>query len=506
MDRKEQMNTGKKILLSISILVSGRGETTEKCIDSLDRLRKRVPCELLLVDTGCPEQMRGWLEHRSDKVIPFAWCNDFSAARNVGLGAASGEWFLFLDDDEWFENTNELEQFFLSGEYKRYEAVSYLQRNYITMEGDRWRDIPLTRMVKRREDTRFVYPIHESLWPIYEPVKYLEDYVHHYGYASPDPEIQKAKRQRNLSLLLPLIQEDPHCLHHYLQAILEYIAARDYEKAQQMAEDGIGNYVPERVDNGNELWGLYGAAVRLRVMRGQYEEARKRGSELLERTGLSRLAETSICGDLAISCGALEMSGNRYGTGCIEYLHRYLEQKKYFELHKTERLGQLAIILDSCLEEDQYRMVMGWGFGAALSGEDAQAVEALLSLEPTSWWMETEQNWYTQASLQYREEWKKRFQNLMDRIQAGQEVQPTSCPRTRELYVALTGPEQGGNEAGTSPVNEQMAALAAQLKVNIRLLIGQGQGQAALAAVKQLLGYFPEDKELIDLQDRLERK
>jgi len=500
------MNTGKKILLSISILVSGRGETTEKCIASLDRLRNRVPCELLLVDTGCPEQMKEWLEGRADKVIPFTWCNDFSAARNSGLQAASGEWFIFLDDDEWFESTAGLERFLLSGEHKRYEAVSYLQRNYFTMEGDRWRDIPLTRMVRRREDTHFVYPVHESLWPIYGPVRYLDDYVHHYGYASADPEVQKAKRQRNLSLLLPLIGQDPHCLHHYLQAVLEYIAAEDFEKAQQMAEDGIRNYAADRVDNGNELWGLYGAAVRLRVMRKAYKEAYVRGQELLAKAGLSRLGIASICGDLAIACGALELADDPQERQCGDYLYRYLEQKKYFDLHKGERLQQLAIILDSCLEEDQYRTVMGWGFAAALSRGDAGAAEELLAKESTAWWMETEQNWYTRATEPDRESWKERFEALIQNSSTGgAHGHQGHYPRTRKLYEALTGPGDGQQEAGNE-AQAQMAALAAQLKVQINLLMRQGQEQAALAAVKQLLGYFPSDQELIAMRKKLERK
>ena len=48
-------NYKKQILLSISIMVSGREETMGKCIASLERLRRRVPCELILTDTGCSE-------------------------------------------------------------------------------------------------------------------------------------------------------------------------------------------------------------------------------------------------------------------------------------------------------------------------------------------------------------------------------------------------------------------------------------------------------------------
>lgn len=58
----------RQILLTISILVSGRGEDMERCIASLEPLRNRVPCELILTDTGCPEEMQEWLKEKADKV------------------------------------------------------------------------------------------------------------------------------------------------------------------------------------------------------------------------------------------------------------------------------------------------------------------------------------------------------------------------------------------------------------------------------------------------------
>ena len=168
-----------EILLSISIMMSGREETAEKCIDSLARLRERVPCELILTDTGCSPKLRRRLEEKADKMLTFEWCNDFAAARNAGLLAATGKWFMFMDDDEWFESTSELEQFFLSGEYASYESAHYVVRNYVDYEGSKWADTSIARMVRRRPETRFRYPIHEILFPIPAPSKIMHDYVHH---------------------------------------------------------------------------------------------------------------------------------------------------------------------------------------------------------------------------------------------------------------------------------------------------------------------------------------
>ena len=119
----------KKPLLTISMLCSGRAET-KKTLDSLNTLRERVPCELILVDTGCGKEMKELISSYADEVIPFIWCDDFAKARNAGLEKARGEWFMFLDDDECFMDTQAIEIFFLTGEYKKYGSAAYIMRNY----------------------------------------------------------------------------------------------------------------------------------------------------------------------------------------------------------------------------------------------------------------------------------------------------------------------------------------------------------------------------------------
>ena len=96
------MQKEKKVLLTISLLVSGREETTIKCLDSLTPIMQEIPSELILVDTGCSQELKAKLQEYTQQIIPFTWCNDFSKARNAGLERANGEWFLYLDDDEWF--------------------------------------------------------------------------------------------------------------------------------------------------------------------------------------------------------------------------------------------------------------------------------------------------------------------------------------------------------------------------------------------------------------------
>lgn len=56
--------------------------------------------EIVVVDTGSTDQTVAIAESFGAKVVHFTWCDDFAAARNVALDAASREWALVLDADE----------------------------------------------------------------------------------------------------------------------------------------------------------------------------------------------------------------------------------------------------------------------------------------------------------------------------------------------------------------------------------------------------------------------
>jgi tetratricopeptide (TPR) repeat protein len=59
--------------------------------------------EMVVVDTGSTDGTVAIAESFGAKVVHFAWCDDFSAARNVALEAATGAWALVLDADEVLE-------------------------------------------------------------------------------------------------------------------------------------------------------------------------------------------------------------------------------------------------------------------------------------------------------------------------------------------------------------------------------------------------------------------
>ena len=227
-----------KMLLTISLLTSDRAASLERCLDSLKPLLLQLPSELIIVYTGKNKQVLDIAERYTDQIIPFEWCNDFSAARNVGLKAASGEWLLYIDDDEWFEDVTEILEFFLHRQYRNFGSACYIVRNYTDWSGTSCTDYQALRMSRILPESSFQSPIHEQLEPIVKPCKYFTAYVHHYGYVSTVDKTTPGKTSRNIPLLRKELEEHPDNIRSYLQLVQEYASIKSWDKAEEYCRKG----------------------------------------------------------------------------------------------------------------------------------------------------------------------------------------------------------------------------------------------------------------------------
>jgi glycosyltransferase involved in cell wall biosynthesis len=114
------------MLLSIAMIVKNEEKDLRKCLEALAPLRQAVDSELIITDTGSTDSTVEIAKEFADKVLHFEWCGDFAKARNTGIRAAKGQWFMFLDADEIFKNTYGIIRFFNSGEYKKYKSAAYV--------------------------------------------------------------------------------------------------------------------------------------------------------------------------------------------------------------------------------------------------------------------------------------------------------------------------------------------------------------------------------------------
>lgn len=360
----------KEILLSISILISNRPDTVEKCLKSLSSLREKVPCELILTDTGCGEHVRKMIEPYADILLDFEWCNDFSKARNLGLSKASGEWVLYLDDDEWFEDTKEIEEFFLSGEYKDYTKGFYIVRNYKDRQGVFYDNAVTPRMAKLGEEVRFHNAIHEGLAVIPGKAKVLDSFVHHYGYAF-ESEAEKYKHaQRNLSPLLQEYKANPYNLQYVIQIAQEYNSIREYRKSIEISLQGIQDFSPEKTTV------LYLNALCINIVERYvrlflYEDAVLYAEKYLKDKRIVDMGKARILAPMIISLYHLK----RYEECevCVnDYVQIYRDYLKNSEIYQE----QSAYMMYGCFTKEEQSDVFAIGIAVnLLSGNYDKAEE-----------------------------------------------------------------------------------------------------------------------------------
>ena len=88
--------------VSLSLIVKNEEANLPACLQSVAGLVD----EVVVIDTGSSDRTREIARAFGAKVFDFPWCDSFSAARNEGLRHATGQWVLWLDADEYFDQPN----------------------------------------------------------------------------------------------------------------------------------------------------------------------------------------------------------------------------------------------------------------------------------------------------------------------------------------------------------------------------------------------------------------
>jgi glycosyltransferase involved in cell wall biosynthesis len=170
--------------------------------------------ELVVVDTGSTDRSREIARQHGAKVIEFAWCDSFAAARNFSIEQAAGDWIFWMDADDVLPPA--------SGERLRQVVAEHPERDaafWVMVEeqsearGGRQRVMghAHVKLFPRRNDLRFCYRVHEQISPAIRaaglPILQSGAVVRHVTDRS--PAAQAARRERNLRLALQDLAERP---------------------------------------------------------------------------------------------------------------------------------------------------------------------------------------------------------------------------------------------------------------------------------------------------------
>jgi GT2 family glycosyltransferase/tetratricopeptide (TPR) repeat protein/glycosyltransferase involved in cell wall biosynthesis len=82
--------------LSVCLIAKNEERFLAQCLRSVRPLASQI----VVLDTGSTDRTVQIAREHGAEVHSFAWCDDFSAARNAALEHAAGDWVLILDADE----------------------------------------------------------------------------------------------------------------------------------------------------------------------------------------------------------------------------------------------------------------------------------------------------------------------------------------------------------------------------------------------------------------------
>jgi glycosyltransferase involved in cell wall biosynthesis len=249
--------------VTAALIVRDESEFIEDCLRSL---AGNVD-EIVLVDTGSRDDTIEIASRFPVELHHFAWCNDFSAARNFALERASGEWILYIDADERLEiPSRDAYSKVLSERGK----VAWQLRLHPRVG---WTAYSELRLFRNDPRIRFQGVIHENPWPSVEAVACADGLkvgicdvrLYHVGYEAD----QRPKNPRNISLLRDSLSRDPNHFFSWWHLGECLRLAGDEDAADDAWSSGIvrlGALDPKHRRLSHSL--LYLALLKLRHTRG----------------------------------------------------------------------------------------------------------------------------------------------------------------------------------------------------------------------------------------------
>jgi glycosyltransferase involved in cell wall biosynthesis/predicted Zn-dependent protease len=199
---------GARPRVSLCMIVKNEEAHLAACLRSVADLVD----EMIVVDTGSSDRTKDIAARAGAQVLDHVWQDSFAAARNESLRHATGQWILWLDADEYLDETNRQRLRNLL-DHLPDSVVGYLMRQRSPLEGGPHAvaQVDHLRLFPNHPRIRWHYRVHEQILPAIRAqggdLQTTEVVIEHCGFA--EPALQGAKVERNLRLLQLEFQERP---------------------------------------------------------------------------------------------------------------------------------------------------------------------------------------------------------------------------------------------------------------------------------------------------------
>jgi glycosyltransferase involved in cell wall biosynthesis/Tfp pilus assembly protein PilF len=238
--------------LSVCLITKNEERFLGQCLQSIRDLAHQI----VVVDTGSTDRTVALAQEHGAEVHHFAWCDDFSAARNAALEHATGDWILVLDADEELAAKDREA---LRAHLQDAAAIGWrLPLLNVGYEAVGCAYVP--RLFRNAPGLFFIGRVHEQIFGSVEvrraewglENRLGEATLLHHGYTSEVMQERK-KVERNLALLEQAVLEQPDQPHLLMNLGLELSRSgreaeglERYRQAfQAMSAQKVGQVTPE---------------------------------------------------------------------------------------------------------------------------------------------------------------------------------------------------------------------------------------------------------------------
>lgn len=219
--------------LSICMMVKDEEKNLDRCLSSLEKIRREIDSELIIVDTGSSDRTVEIAKKYTDKVFFHKWNNDFSGMRNITISYASGEWVFIIDADEEVVEEDFLIDAFKRDLIKNFNTINIYIRSLKTNSKETsYSDAIINRIFRRDESFKYEGAIHEQA-KSKGPILTINTKLYHYGYNSDDKKLMEYKFERTSSLLKGELEKDPKNIYYNYQLAISYAMYQKWNLAQK---------------------------------------------------------------------------------------------------------------------------------------------------------------------------------------------------------------------------------------------------------------------------------
>ncbi len=223
--------------ISLCMIVKNESAVLKRALDCV----KKFADEIIIVDTGSEDNTKEIAKKFTEKVYDFAWCDDFSKARNFSFSLASCDYQMWLDADDVITDENIQK---INALKNNFADVDVFMCKYSTgFDSENQPSITYfrERILKRADNFKWQGFVHEVIAPCGK-IEYTDIEIEHHKVVAGDPK-------RNLKLyqkaLKKGVQFSPRELYYYAR---ELFYTGQYRKSAQYLKKFLkieGTYPPD---------------------------------------------------------------------------------------------------------------------------------------------------------------------------------------------------------------------------------------------------------------------